>query len=74
MTNLYGCDSAAAVLADVNLDLISILFPVDARPADPAVYEPNRLRALQDYPVDLKYLPKGLLMFDWVRIDYPCGR
>ncbi len=71
MTGVYGCDSPAAVLADVNLDLIFILFPIEARPADPAIHEPDRLRALQDYPVDPKYLPKGLLMFDWVRIDYP---
>lgn len=41
------------------------------------VKEPHKLRAGQDYPaepsyeVQQNYLPKGIVMFDSIRIDYP---
>jgi hypothetical protein len=73
MQKEYGCDDIAAVLRDVNLDLIFALFPVrpvaacdNVKPSDV-----DRLRAVADYPVRQEHLPKGLVMFDTVKIDYP---
>ena len=70
MTEEYGCDDIGKVLADVNLDIIFALFPVKPRPASEEVKEPDRLRAVKDYKVDQDTLPKGVIMFDSVRIDY----
>jgi len=71
MQNLYGCDDIAKVLADVNLDIMFILFPVKVVPACGDIKDINTLRAVKDYPVDQQNLPKGLIMFDTVRIEYP---
>ena len=73
MQDVYGCDDIAKVLADVNLDITFLLFPVKVVPAcgDVKDEDINRLRAVKDYPVDQKYLPKGLIMFDTVKIEYP---
>ena len=37
------------------------------------VEDVHRQRAAKDYKVDMQHLPKGLVMFDTVRIDYPGG-
>ena len=73
MTKEYGCDDVATVLKDVNLDIIFVLFPVKSVPASPQITEAdiNRLRAVQDYPVLQDALPKGLIMFDSIKIEYP---
>ncbi len=73
MQDIYGCDDIAKALADVNLDVIFILFPVEVVPTDPDVDEKSMhmLRALKDYPVNQEHLPKGLIMFDMVKIEYP---
>ena len=71
MTSEYGCDDIATVLSDVNLDLILMLFPVNAVPAGGPLPNPHGPRAGNDYPVDQSALPSGVIMFDWVRIEYP---
>jgi hypothetical protein len=71
MQNDYGCDDISTVLSDVNMDLIFVLFPVKVVPAGLNIKDVNQPRAIQDYPVDQKYLPKGLMMFDTVKIEYP---
>lgn len=70
MTAEYGCNDIGKVLADINLDILFVLFPVKPKPASADVKEPERLRAVQDYKVDQDTLPKGVVMFDSVRIDY----
>jgi hypothetical protein len=69
----YGCDDVATVLQDVNVDLIFVLFPLKVVPALPEVTgaDIHRLRAVKDYPVLQDSLPKGVIMFDTIRIDYP---
>ena len=57
------------VLADVNVDIIFVLFPLTIVPLVP-VEDMHVPYAGRDYPVDLKSLPHGLVMFDTVRIDY----
>lgn len=74
--NQYGCDDIATVLADVNVDLMLVLFPLNVVPVKP-VSQPHQLRAGQDYPdepsyeVWQKYLPKGIIMVDRLRLEYP---
>jgi hypothetical protein len=77
-TSFYGCDDIATVLGDVNWDIMLVLFPLKIVPAHPElVRDANRMRPGQDYPgypsyeVELRYLPRGVIMFDSVRIDYP---
>ena len=73
MQKEYGCDGIGHVLADVNVDLIFVLFPLIPVPACGGVRQADvhRLRAVKDYPVLAEVLPKGLIMFDTVRIEYP---
>jgi hypothetical protein len=71
MTAEYGCDDIGKVLADVNIDIIFILFPIKVVPARGGITDINGPRAVKDYPVDQQYLPRGLIMFDTIRIDYP---
>lgn len=73
MQNDYGCDDIDKVLADVNLDMIFILFPLKVVPAGVEINDINAPRAVQDYPVDQQHLPKGLIMFDTIKIEYPNG-
>ncbi len=70
LTDVYGYGDIAAVLRDVNVDLIFVLFPLRVVPVG-EVDDPDRRWAAKDYRVDMQYLPKGLVMFDTVRIDYP---
>ena len=66
----YGCADIADVLKDVNLDLILILFPLKIVPIG-KVEDPHATRAGEAYPVEQQFLPKGLLMVDTVKIEYP---
>ncbi len=76
----YGCDDIAAVLRDVNWDIMFVLFPLKIVPTHPdRVSDPHKMRPGQDYPgypsyeVEQKSLPKGIIMFDWVKIEYPAA-
>ena len=69
LLDTYGCAPVSQVLQDVNVDLIFVLFPLQVRPAWP-VDDMHRAWAARDYPVDPQRLPKGVVMFDAVRIDY----
>lgn len=66
----YGCADIAEVLKDVNLDFYLVLFPLKIVPIGP-LESPHQTRAGEHYPVRQEFLPKGLLMVDTVRIDYP---
>jgi hypothetical protein len=57
----------------VNLDILFILVLVKPQPVSGDVREPDRLRAAADYEVDPDSLPKGVIQFDSVRIDYPAA-
>lgn len=71
MQDEYGCDDIDKVLADVNMDIIFVLFPLKVVPACGDIEDINIPRAVKDYPVDQQYLPKGLIMFDTIKIEYP---
>lgn len=66
----YGAGPIAAVLRDVNLDILLVLFPLDVAPAEAIQGDPHRLRAGRDYPVDQSRLPSGHVMLDEVRIEF----
>jgi hypothetical protein len=73
----YGCDEIGAVLRDVNWDIMLVLFPLKIVPAHPElVKDMHKMRPGQDYPgypsyeVEQKFLPKGIVMIDRIRIDY----
>jgi hypothetical protein len=68
--DLYGYGDISEVLRDVNVDIIFILFPLKIVPIG-EVEDIHRQWAAKDYKVDMQYLPKGLIMFDMVRIEYP---
>jgi hypothetical protein len=65
----YVCRGIENVLRDVNVDIIFVLFPLTVVPVE-EVDDPDRLRAGVDYHVEQASLPKGLIMFDWVKLEY----
>lgn len=67
----YGNAPVAEVLADVNGDIILVLFPLDVRPAQPLSRGPHRLRAGEDYRVAMEHLPCGYIQMDEFRIEFP---
>lgn len=76
----YGCDDITDVLRDVNWDIMFVLFPLKIVPTHPdRVSDPHKMRPGQDYPgypsyeVEQKFLPKGVIMIDWVRVEYPAA-
>jgi len=69
MTQVYGYADIAQVLQDVNVDIIFVLFPLTIVPLG-EVEDIHRQWAAKDYKVDMQYLPKGLVMFDTVQIEY----
>ena len=70
MTDVYDSPAHIAdVLADVNVDIIFVLFPLRVVPVG-QVDDMHRQRAGRDYHADRRFLPKGLVMFDTVRLDY----
>ena len=66
----YGCADIGEVLADINVDLIFVLFPVQVVPAQPLA-DPHATRPHLNYELDWDALPSGMVEFDTVRIDYP---
>jgi len=69
LTDVYGYGDIAEVLQDVNVDIIFVLFPLTVVPIGD-VDDIDRQWAAKDYKVDMEYLPKGLVMFDTVQIEY----
>ena len=70
LTEVYGNGDIGEVLRDVNHDIIFILFPLNVVPVG-EVEDLHRQWAAIDYKVDVEFLPKGLVMFDRVQIEYP---
>ena len=69
--NLYGEAPVAAMLADVNINIIFVLFPIDVRPFRKLDGDPHFLRAGKDYSIDRIRLPVGEVWLDTVSIEYP---
>jgi hypothetical protein len=70
LLDYYGCADIDDVLADVNVDLILVLFPVEVVAAEP-VADLHARRPHLDYEVRWDCLPSGRIELDTIRIDYP---
>jgi hypothetical protein len=68
-TNFYGDAPVADSLADVNSNILLVLFPLNVVPVG-LVSDPHRLRAGEDYVVDRSRLPEGIIQLDEVRIEF----
>ena len=55
----------------MNVDIIFVWFPPDVVPCSGDLPDMQIPRAGQDYPVDRDRLPKGLIMFDYGRLNSP---
>ncbi len=70
-TDFYGRTPLATGLADVNVDILLVLHPLDIAPMGPPDGDPHRLRPERDYPVWRSRLPEGYVLLDEVRIEFP---
>jgi hypothetical protein len=70
-TDYYGQIALADVLADVNTNILLVLFPLIVVPMGPLAGDPHRLRPGKDYPVWRSRLPEGYVQLDEVRIAFP---
>lgn len=68
----YGYAPIEDVLADVNLDLILVLYPLTVVPLEPTE-DIHRLRPVVDYDIDNAHLPDGRVEISSIRIHYPEG-
>ena len=66
----YGRVDLRTVLADVNANIILVLFPLTIAPMGPLDGDPHLLRPGKDYPVWRTCLPEGYIMLDEVRIEF----
>ena len=66
----YGELPLAQVLADVNVNIYLVLFPLDVRPKGDVAGDIDKLRPGRDYRVWQTYLPDGYVLMDYVRIRF----
>lgn len=69
-TDYYGRTPLSTVLADVNTDILLVLYPLDVAPMGPIGGDRHVLRPERDYPVWRSRLPEGYVMLDEVRIEF----
>jgi hypothetical protein len=67
----YGRTPLRTVLADVNADILLVLYPLEIAPMGPLAGDPHCLRPEKDYPVWRSRLPDGYVVLDEVRIAFP---
>ena len=68
--DMYGMKPLEKVLANVDVNIMLILFPLDVSPMGPIDGDPHRLRPERDYPVWRHKLPEGYVTLDKIRIDF----
>lgn len=66
----YGEIEVSRVLADVNCDILFVLFGLDVQPMGPINGDPHVLRPEKDYPVWRSRLPEGYVTLDEVKIAF----
>jgi hypothetical protein len=67
----YGRTPLNRILADVNVNLYLVLFPVKPLPMGPLAGDPDRLRPGKDYPVWPSSIGQGYVAVDTIQIAYP---
>ena len=68
--DMYGVRPLASVLADVNVNILLIMFPLTVEPMGPLDGDRHELRPERDYPVWRHRLPEGYVVVDDVRIAF----
>lgn len=68
--DMYGELPLLDVLADVNVNLFLVLFPLDVRPMGDPGGDPDILRPGRDYRVWQAYLPEGYVMVNSVSLHF----
>ena len=71
MMEVYGWGKIEDVLQGVNIDIISLLYPVNIVPLIPQSKGIHEFRPEIDYSVDFSELPEGYIMLNEVRLEYP---
>jgi hypothetical protein len=66
----YGFVPLATILANVNVNLYLVLFPVHPRPMGLLAGDPHRLRAGRDYPIWPSSIPQGYVVVDTITIEF----
>ncbi len=66
----YGTKPLAKVLANVNVNIYFVIFPVMPRPMGPIAGDPHLLRAGRDYPIWPSSVAQGYVAIDRVRIEF----
>lgn len=69
----YGTKPLDKVLANVNVNMYLVMFPVHPRPMGAIQGDPHRLRAGKDYPVWPSSIAQGYVAVDQIRIDFERG-
>jgi hypothetical protein len=67
---MYGQTPLDTILANVNVNLYLVTFPVRPRPMGPFAGDPHRLRAGRDYPVWPSSVPQGYVAVDTIRLEF----
>jgi hypothetical protein len=69
--DMYGVRPLERVLADVNVNILLIMFPLTIEPMGPIDGDPHALRPERDYPVWRHRLPEGYVAVDEIEIAFP---
>jgi hypothetical protein len=69
-TDFYGEIPLKEVLADVNANILLVLYPLHVVPMGMLEGDPHRLRPEKDYPVWRHRLPEGYVMMDSVEFRF----
>lgn len=69
-TDFYGHIPLPTILANVNTNILLVLFPLEIVPMGPLAGDPHILRPERDYPVWRSRLPEGYVTLDTVRIEF----
>ena len=67
----YGYHPLQTILANVNVNIMLVMFPLNVVPMGPIPGDPHILRPGKDYPVWQSKLPEGYILLDEVRIEFP---
>lgn len=68
--DMYGVVPLARILANVNVNIFLVMFPVTPRPLGPLAGDPHVLRAGKDYPIWPSSIAQGFVAVDTIRIDF----
>ena len=72
-TDMYGVKPLERVLADVNTNIMLVLFPLTVTPMGPIAGDPHLLRPERDYAAGRSELPEGYITVAAVRIRFADG-